>query len=108
MLDHFDWGRLYWYASAAQHNAAGVTVGRCVLNPGCGNPIHLHPNCEEVLHVLSGVIEHYIEGRGWMPMNAGDTITIEANIKHGARNVGADDAHLLICFSSANRQTIGE
>jgi quercetin dioxygenase-like cupin family protein len=107
-IDTFDWGELHWYASGPLHNASGVTVGRCILKPGCANPIHYHPNCEEVLHVLSGTIEHYVEGRDWFEMRAGATITIAANIRHGARNIGAEPAHLLICFSSADRQTVGE
>ena len=104
----FDWGYLLWYASGPQNSSDHVTVGRCVLKPGCTNPKHYHPNCEEVLHVLSGRIEHFVEGSGWIEMCAGDTITIAQDTWHNARNVGEDDAHLLICFSSKNRQTIGE
>jgi len=104
----FEWGRLHWYAGAPQANSEFVTVGKCVLFPGKENPRHYHPNCEEVLHVLAGTIDHFVEGDGWLPMNAGDTITISKNVWHHARNVGAEEAHLLICFSSANRKTIGE
>ncbi|MAX25999.1 MAG: cupin [Phycisphaeraceae bacterium] len=106
--ERFDWGELHWYASGALSAASGLTVGRCILNAKSANPIHYHPNCEEVLHVLSGEIEHYIDGEGWFSMNAGDSITIPVNLKHGARNVGDGDAHLLIAFSSPERQTIGE
>ncbi len=104
----FDWGELHWYASGALSQASGLTVGRCILKGQSANPIHYHPNCEEVLHVLTGQIEHYIDGEGWFAMNAGDSITIPANLKHGARNIGDGEAHLLIAFSSPDRQTIGE
>ncbi len=107
-VESFDWGQLHWYAHGQLSGATGLTVGRCILKPQSANPIHYHPNCEEVLHVLSGQIEHYIDGKGWFAMDMGDSITIAANVKHGARNVGKDDAHLLICFSSAERQTVGE
>lgn len=108
VIERFDWGELRWYANGAMGNAAGVAVGRCVLRPGCANPMHYHPNCEEVLFVLEGRIEHYVEGPGWMTMEPGSTITIAPNVRHGARNVGDVDAHLMICFSSAERQTVGE
>jgi quercetin dioxygenase-like cupin family protein len=104
----FEWGRLHWVAGAPQGNSEYVTVGKCVLFPGRENPKHCHPNCEEILHVLSGRIEHFVEGEGWFPMETGDTITIEQDVWHHARNVGDDEAHLLICFSSAERKTIGE
>ena len=32
------------------------------MKPGGSNPAHRHPNCEEVLHVLEGDVEHYVEG----------------------------------------------
>lgn len=104
----FDWGRLYWYASGPMKNSGAQTFGKCVLLPGCGNPRHYHPNCEELLHVATGSIDHYIEGVGWLPMEKGDTITIAAGLWHCARNRGEDEAELFIAFSSAHRQTVGE
>ncbi len=104
----FDWGRLYWYASGPQGNSDHMTVGKCVLSPGQENPKHYHPNCEEVLHVISGKIEHFVDGDGWTAMGPSDTITIARDVWHQARNVGDVEAHLLICFSSKDRQTVGE
>ncbi len=102
----FDWGRLHWYASGALGNADHLTVGRCVIRPGCANPMHGHPDCEEVLHLLSGRVEHFVAGEGWLPMSPGDTITISAGVEHCARNVGDEDAHMLVCFSTKDRKTL--
>lgn len=104
----FDWGRLYWYVNGETDTSADQTVGRCVLKPGCQNPKHYHPNCEEVLHLLTGRIEHFVDGEGWLEMQPGDSITIEKNVWHQARNIGSETAEMMICFSSADRQTIGE
>lgn len=104
----FEWGRLYWYVSAEQGNSEQQTLGRCVIQPGQANPLHYHPNCEESLYLLSGQIEHYVAGEGWVTMASGDTITIPANVWHQARNIGACRAEMMICFSSADRQTVGE
>ena len=41
-------------------------------------------------------------------MEEGDTISIEPNFYHNAKNVGDVDAILQIAFSSANRLTVGE
>jgi quercetin dioxygenase-like cupin family protein len=102
----FDWGRLHWYASGALGNSEHLTVGRCVIKPGRENPRHGHPGCEEVLHLLSGRVEHFVEGKGWLAMAPGDTITISPRVEHCARNVGDEDAHLLICFSTKDRKTM--
>jgi mannose-6-phosphate isomerase-like protein (cupin superfamily) len=33
---------------------AEQTVGLATILPGKQNPVHYHPNCEEVLYVISG------------------------------------------------------
>lgn len=104
----FDWGKLDWFASGPADSSNEMTVGQCTLNAGQSNPRHYHPNCEEVLHVLTGKIEHYVEGDGWFPMGPGDTITVAANVWHQARNIGDTPATMIICFSSPDRETIGE
>jgi quercetin dioxygenase-like cupin family protein len=107
VIEHFDWGRLIWYASAGIGNAGEMTLGRCILKPGHENPRHIHPNCEEILQVISGQILHTL-GDNSFEMGPGDTICIPQDLVHNARNVGDEEAVLLIAFSSAMRQTQGE
>lgn len=104
----FSWGQLTWFADRAQGNSTDITVGRCILKPHQGNPRHCHPNCSEVLVVLSGRITHTDAHGGETEMGPGDTVTIPANLWHHARNLGDTDAVLLIAFSSADRETVGE
>jgi len=98
-------GTLTWFASKELGNTNTMTVGRSVIRPGRINPLHFHPNCEEVLHVLHGTILHTLDGVT-VELAQGDTLTIPANVVHNARNTGAEDAILLICFSSAERETV--
>jgi quercetin dioxygenase-like cupin family protein len=107
VVEEHEWGRLTWMASAALGNSDVLTVGQCTIRPGCANPPHHHPNCDEVLFVLRGTIEHRV-GDQYALMSAGDTISIPLGEIHHARNVGAEDAELMISFSSADRQTVGE
>jgi quercetin dioxygenase-like cupin family protein len=104
----FDWGNLTWFASQPLGNSAEMTIGRCVLKPGQGNPRHYHPNCTEILVVLQGHIEHTGAAGKKVELRAGDTVTIPANIWHQATNLGETEAILFIAFSSADRQTVGE
>lgn len=103
-----DWGELTWFASGSQGNSKEMTLGRCILRPGQKNPRHLHPNCSEILHVIQGRILHTYQDGKEVEMNVGDTITIPANLWHQAKNIGTNDAVLMIVFSSAERQTRGE
>jgi quercetin dioxygenase-like cupin family protein len=101
------WGRLVWMVSGAIGNSETMTVGRCYIDEGSANPRHFHPNCDEVLHVLSGSIEHSL-GDEMVAMEAGDTISIPQGAMHHARNVGTGEAVFVITFSSPDRQVVGE
>ncbi len=65
---------------------------------------HRHPNCDEILHVISGRIEHSL-GDQFFELGPGDTISIPAGVWHGARVLGEAPAEMTISFSSADRQT---
>jgi quercetin dioxygenase-like cupin family protein len=101
------WGRLVWMVSGKLGNSTTMTVGRCYIQPGMENPRHYHPNCDEVLHVLQGTIEHSLDDQT-VTMTAGDTISIPRDTYHNARNVGGDEAIFVISFSTPDRQTVGE
>ncbi|TDE02598.1 cupin domain-containing protein [Jiangella asiatica] len=101
------WGRLVWMVSGALGNSDAMTVGRCHIAPGQANPRHFHPNCDEVLHVLQGTIEHSLDDE-LVRMGPGDTISIPTGAWHNARNVGTDEAIFVIAFSTADRQAVGE
>ena len=101
------WGGLIWQVSGPLGNSESMTVGRCLLAPGEANGRHHHPNCDEVLEVLEGSIVHSFDGRE-VAMERGDVISIPSGVVHNARNVGTTAAELLICFSSAWRETVPE
>jgi quercetin dioxygenase-like cupin family protein len=103
-----EWGELTWFANRTLGNSDEVTVGRCVLHAGQQNPRHYHPNCSEVLVVFQGRIRHTIDNGREVEMNEGDTVTIAPNVWHQATNIGDADAVLMIVFTSADRQTVGE
>lgn len=101
------WGRLTWFVSGALGNSDTMTVGMAVIRPGQENPLHYHPNCDEVLHVLKGRILQ-TAGEKSFEMSAGDTVSIPIGTHHQSRNVGDEDAVLLVSFSSADRKTVNE
>lgn len=103
-----DWGQLIWYASRKQGNTDYLTLGRCIIYPDRSNPRHFHPNCDEILTVMQGTIHHTWNNGEVIEMSEGDTIMIPVGVQHQARNVGTTNAILLIAFTSADRQTIGE
>ena len=103
----FEWGRIEWLVSGAQKNSETMTFGRVTIKAGSANPRHIHPNCDEILHLLSGRLEHSL-GEERFIMEVGDTISVPLGIWHNARSIGDEDAVMIICFSSADRQMQGE
>lgn len=98
------WGKLTWLASRELENSTTMTFGRVTIPADQTNPRHRHPNCDEILHLLSGRLEHSLGDEKFL-LNPGDTISIPAGEWHNARALDGMDAEMVICFSSADRQT---
>ncbi len=98
------WGKLTWLASRKLGNSTTMTFGRVIIPADQTNPRHRHPNCDEILHLLSGRIEHSMGDEKFI-LEAGDTISIPAGVWHNASSLDGDDAEMVICFSSADRET---
>jgi quercetin dioxygenase-like cupin family protein len=103
--DQFEWGTLRWLCNARLSPGAEQTIGVCQILPGCRNPLHYHPNCEEVLYVLSGHGRHSYDDQVF-DLRAGSTIRVPANVRHNLENVGAETLVCLVAFSSGNRETV--
>ncbi len=99
-------GSITWFVSGDAGTSDTLTVGRLVLKHGGANPMHIHPNCDEVVHVLSGAIRHSMEEGRTVDMTAGDTISVPAGVPHNAENIGEDDAVCMICFSTSRREAV--
>lgn len=102
-----NWGSLTWLANGSLLGTKNVTVGRVVIKKGMANPRHRHPNCEEVLYLLSGRLEHSI-GSDKIIVESGDSILVEADVPHNAVNIGDCDADMIVAYSSPERKTVGE
>lgn len=103
--DEFDWGTLQWLCNDKLSPGSALTLGMCELFAGQSNPRHFHPNCEEVLLVLSGRGRHSLEEQ-WVDLGPGSTIRIPAGVKHQLINVGTESLRCVIAFSSGDRQTV--
>jgi quercetin dioxygenase-like cupin family protein len=98
------WGKLTWLASRKLGNSTTMTFGRVIIPANQTNPRHRHPNCDEILHLLSGRIEHSLADKKFT-LEPHDTISIPAGQWHNARALDGVDAEMVICFSSADRET---
>jgi quercetin dioxygenase-like cupin family protein len=103
--DQFAWGTLQWLCNAALMPGALQTVGVSHIFPGQRNPLHYHPNCEEVLYVMAGTGRHSLDGE-WFDLRPGSLIRIPIGAKHNLVNTGTESLICLVAFSSGTRETV--
>jgi mannose-6-phosphate isomerase-like protein (cupin superfamily) len=103
--ESFEWGTLKWLCNDRLSPGAEQTVGICNIHPGKRNPLHYHPNCEEVLFMISGKGMHGYDGAR-IPLAAGSTMRVPAGVKHNLENTGSEAIVCLISFSSGRRETV--
>lgn len=98
------WGWMRWLMNSKIDPNAEMTLGVVHLEPGQSNPLHVHPNSAEYLHVLSGSCEHRV-GQKWVAMKAGDTIRIPKGAAHSART-GREPCRVLVVYDTGQRQMV--
>ena len=104
-VERNDCGTLQWVCNEKLMPGSAQTVGLATILPGKQNPVHYHPNCEEVLYVISGKGLQSYDGRTIL-LKAGMTIRIPAMVKHNMVNTGTDTLRTLVSFSSGDRKTV--
>lgn len=81
-----------------------LRTGIQTSEPGYVAPVHQHPYME-VLHILDGVAEAWIDGRedSRVTLRKGDTIAIPPGVLHSFRVVGDQPMRLLGTHASPKR-----
>lgn len=113
MLQHFDkvekleypWGWIRWLMSSKLDPDADMTFGIVHVEAGQTNPMHVHPNCEEQLYVLSGSCEHSL-GKQKVVLKAGDVLRIPRGVPHNARTFDKEPLRAIIVYSAGDRQFV--
>jgi quercetin dioxygenase-like cupin family protein len=96
--DAMYFGTLRWLSHPASTGARNITAMDVVLAPGKAHSFHKHPKQEELLYVVSGEIEQWLDHEKRM-MKAGDAIFIPPDVVHGTFNPGNREARLIVVFS---------
>lgn len=101
----YPFGEISWLISGRLDPAATMTVGYCRIDAGKSNPLHFHPNCDEVLYVLSGRCRKTV-GAQSVEMGPGDCIRIPRGQKHRVEALGSEPFTCLIAYDTPDRQVV--
>jgi quercetin dioxygenase-like cupin family protein len=95
--ERLDWGELGWVSRPA-NGAAQIVAIEVTLLPGKGHNFHKHPEQEEVIYVLAGVVEQWLDGAA-QTLRAGDSVFIAPGVVHASFTAGDQPARLLAILS---------
>jgi quercetin dioxygenase-like cupin family protein len=90
----------HWYCKPGMVQDTNLMFVRAFLEPGQAHRFHYHPHMEEILYILAGTAEQWVE-REKRLLGPGDSVYLPANLIHGTWNVGADRLDFLAILSPA-------
>jgi quercetin dioxygenase-like cupin family protein len=89
-----DWGQLRWLSNPPTTGARDLTVIHVTLAPGKGHDFHKHPDQEEVIYVVAGQVEQWVD-REKRILGPGDSAFLPAGMVHASFNAGGGDANIV-------------
>lgn len=100
VVEQLDWGSFDWLSRPDLTAAEQLLLVRVHIPPGRGHAFHRHPEYEEIIYVLEGEAEQWVE-RERRTLGPGDSAHIPTNVVHATYNVGDRDLTVLAILSPA-------
>ncbi len=91
----------YWYCKPGLVNTDKLNFVRAKFPPGAFHDFHNHPGMEEILYVLSGTAEQWVETEKSI-FKAGDSVHIPKALVHATFNTGEDTLEFLAILTPAD------
>jgi mannose-6-phosphate isomerase-like protein (cupin superfamily) len=88
----------FWHYHPDTINGADSYMVKVVVPVGSGHNFHVHPEMNEILYVLKGTAEQWIEDEMQI-LHVGDSVYIDADVAHATFNGGKGELELLAILS---------
>lgn len=90
----------YWHYNPEISRQAETILVKVVVPVGGGHPFHRHPEMNEILYILKGRAEQWVEGEMQL-METGDSVYIAPDVVHATYNAGDEELEFLAVLSPA-------
>ena len=90
-VEMLPWGKHVWSCRPGLVATRQLLVGQVEMPPGTGHAFHRHPKREEVLWIIDGEAEQWVDTNSKL-LTAGDSAFIPSDVVHGIYN---DSSRLL-------------
>jgi quercetin dioxygenase-like cupin family protein len=94
------WGPHEWLCRPGLTDAKALLLVRVRMAPGQGHAFHRHPAMEEIIYVISGHAEQWVD-RTSRPLGPGESAHIPRDVVHGTYNAGDETLVFLAILSPA-------
>ena len=91
-------GLHHWLSKPGLTDAENITMCRVYMPPGEGHQFHRHPALEEIIYVLRGTAEQWVEEEKRM-LGPGEIAHIPKDVIHATYNGGDDTLEFLAILS---------
>ena len=99
-VEELPWGPHEWLCRPGLTDARDLLLVRVRMPPGTGHAFHRHPAMEEIIYVVSGTAEQWVD-RESRRLRAGDIAHISTDMVHGTYNAGDETLVILAILSPA-------
>jgi quercetin dioxygenase-like cupin family protein len=97
------WGRHWWLSRPGLTESRQLTLVRVTMRPGTGHRFHYHPAREEIIYVVDGNAEQWVD-REKRTLRAGECAFIPENVVHAIHNVSKKPMTFLAILSPAEAE----
>ena len=99
-VEELPWGPHEWISREGLTEADHLLLVRVTMPPGNAHAFHRHPCMEEIIYVISGTAEQWVD-RDSQTLGPGDAAHIPMDMVHGTYNAGDEDLVFLAILSPA-------
>jgi quercetin dioxygenase-like cupin family protein len=99
-VEELPWGPHEWLCRPGLTDARDLLLVRVRMPPGTGHAFHRHPAMEEIIYVIAGVAEQWVD-RDSRRLGPGDIAHIPKDVVHGTYNAGDETLVFLAMLSPA-------
>ena len=99
-VEYAPWGKHWWLSDPALTGTEQLTLVRVRMHAGAGHQFHYHPAREEIIYIIDGVAEQWVD-REKRTLRAGECAFIPENVVHAIFNVSKRPMTFLAILSPA-------
>jgi len=99
-IERAPWGKHWWLSKPGLTDSRQLTLVRVTMRPGAGHQFHYHPAREEIIYILEGAAEQWVD-REKRTLKAGECAFIPASVVHAIHNSSKAPMTFLAILSPA-------